>query len=136
MAVVVLGLDAMCVGRLKEAGPAGAGLELGVRAEKRLPAADASVDALPLVVPVLAGERALGSLLPHDVVLHLGKLLAPLLFGFFNLRVHRRLSWLIVVGVARPRGSRLLGRVSRRLVGSPWMVASDRKTQRHRRPRT
>src|SRR3712207_7051922 len=44
-------------------------LELGLRIEQRLPATDAHVRAVLLVVPVLAGEGPLGPLAARDPVL-------------------------------------------------------------------
>ena len=56
-------------GRLGEAGPAGARVELRVRDEQLRAAAGASVDPRPLLVPVGTREGALRALLPQDVVL-------------------------------------------------------------------
>ena len=61
-------------GRVGEARPAGARLELGVRAEQLGAAAGAAVDAVVLDVDVLPGERPLGALLAHHVVLLGGQL--------------------------------------------------------------
>ena len=62
--------------RRVERRPAGAGIELGVRGEQRRSAADAAIGSLRVVVPVLAGERALGAFLARDPVL-LGSQLRP-----------------------------------------------------------
>ena len=64
--------------RLPEARPAAAGLELVLRAEQLGPAAYAAVLALVVVVPVLAGERALGAVLAR----HLELLRRELAFPF------------------------------------------------------
>jgi hypothetical protein len=47
----------------EEAGPAGAGIELGAGAEQRQPAQPAAVDALALVVEEHAAERRIGAVL-------------------------------------------------------------------------
>src|SRR5260221_5204489 len=52
--------DAVVVERLPETRPAGAGLELGLRVEQRLTAADAGVCACFVVVPVFAAEGPFG----------------------------------------------------------------------------
>src|SRR5712671_6490838 len=77
-AVVVFGGDVFLRGRGREAGPAGAGIELFVAAEERGTAADAAVDALLVVVPVLPGEGALGALLARDGELFGCQILLPL----------------------------------------------------------
>src|SRR5512144_1015751 len=56
-------------GRRGEARPAGAGLELRLRLEQRVAATGARVGSRPVVIPVLARERALRSLLAQDPVL-------------------------------------------------------------------
>ena len=56
------GLDRLAEHGVGEARPAGAGVELGVRAEELVAAAGAAVDAVGLLVDVLARERALGGL--------------------------------------------------------------------------
>ena len=78
-AVVGPQLDGLGDGGLGEARPAGAGLELGVRAEQVGAASGAAVAAAVLVVDVLAGERRLGALAAQDLVLLRRELLAPLL---------------------------------------------------------
>ena len=80
-AVVGAQLDVLEVGRLGEAGPAGAGVELGVGGEELGAAADAAVHAGGLLVDVGAGEGALGAGLAGDLVLLRRQLLAPLLVG-------------------------------------------------------
>jgi len=52
-----------------ETWPARAGVELGPRAKKLLPADDTNVDTAFVVVPVFSGEGALRSLVKADVVL-------------------------------------------------------------------
>src|SRR5215469_5999033 len=64
---------------LVEAGPPGARVELGVRAEQLGAAAGTPVEAVPVVVDVLTGERHLGVRPAQDVVLLRGQLLTPLL---------------------------------------------------------
>src|SRR5205807_7515955 len=81
--VHVLGVD-----WLVEAGPAGAGLELGLGVEERLAAADAAVRAIVVAVPVLAREGSLGARPARDLVLLVGQLLTPLLIGLVHLGVH------------------------------------------------
>src|SRR5215211_474503 len=73
------------LGRLPERGPAGAGVELCVGAEQLLAAGAAAVDAVLVVVPVGACERALGALLAEHVVLVGRELLAPLFLGLLEL---------------------------------------------------
>src|SRR5215510_516292 len=78
-AVVRPQLDRLGDRGLVEAGPPGARVELGVRAEQLGAAASAPVGAVGVVVHVLAGERPLGVRLTQDAVLQRGQLLAPLL---------------------------------------------------------
>src|SRR6185295_9572764 len=63
--------------RLEEAGPASARVELRARLEERQGAADAAVDAIPLVVEQGAAEGTLGSLPPGDLELFRGELGPP-----------------------------------------------------------
>src|SRR5690606_35899907 len=58
--------DAVIGQRLVEAWPATAGLVLGVRTEQRRSAGHAAVNALGMIVVVLAGKRRLGAFLSHD----------------------------------------------------------------------
>src|SRR5581483_2954048 len=74
-------LDVVFINRLVKARPAGAAIELGVRAEQLQAAADADVFALLVIVPVLAGESALGAVVSCDFVLLGRQLLAPLFIG-------------------------------------------------------
>src|ERR1700735_1882552 len=78
-AVVLPQLDRLGDGGLGEARPAGARVELGVRAEQLAAAAGAPGEAIGVVVDVLTGERPLGVGLAQHAVLHRGQLLAPLL---------------------------------------------------------
>src|SRR5271157_3784093 len=55
--------------RFPEARPAGAGIELGGGGEQGVLAAHATEDAFGMQVPVLAGERLLGTVLAGDVKL-------------------------------------------------------------------
>jgi hypothetical protein len=66
----------------EEAGPASAGIELGIRREKRLPAADAGVDPLAFVVQQRAAKSALRALASRDLKLLGRELGAPLYVGF------------------------------------------------------
>src|SRR5439155_23970844 len=65
----------------EEAGPAGPGVELGVRREQRQPAANTDVDARALVVQQGAAERPLGALAARDLELLRRQLAAPLRVG-------------------------------------------------------
>src|SRR4051812_31229168 len=82
---VLAGLDGLAEHRVGEARPAGAGLELRVGAEQRVAAAGAAVDAVALLVDVLALPRALRGGVAQDVVLVGVELLAPLLVGLCDL---------------------------------------------------
>ena len=75
--VVAHALDHFAVDRLPVAGPAAAGVELGGRFEQRRAAAHAQVLAGIEVVPVLAGEGALGGGMAGHLVLHGVERLAP-----------------------------------------------------------
>src|ERR1035437_2490419 len=86
-AVVRSQLDRLRDGRLGEAPPAGAGVELRVRREEHRRAGRAAVLAGSLVVDVVAGEGRLGAGLAQHVVLGRRELLAPLLLGLLDLRL-------------------------------------------------
>src|SRR6185437_4690159 len=86
---VVGSLHRVLVHRLIEARPAGAGLELGVRCEQRLAAADANVGARRMRVPVLTGEGAFGAFLARDAELLWRELRLP-----FGVGLARRLAGL------------------------------------------
>src|SRR5579864_8287163 len=64
VARVRLLVDMVFVGRLGEARPAAAGVELGVGFEQGLAAAGADIAARTMLMLILAGEGALGRLLP------------------------------------------------------------------------
>src|SRR5215470_532726 len=82
---VLLGLDRLRRGRLEVRRPAGAGVELVIRAEERLTTADAVVCAAIVVVPVHAAECALRAVLACHLELVVGEMLAPLLVGLADL---------------------------------------------------
>src|SRR5690349_2124695 len=88
VAAVLVNLDVRVLPGLGEARPAGAGIELGVRAEQLGSAARAAVDPVVLHVHVAAGERPLGALLAQDLVLLRRELLTPLLICLLDLRSH------------------------------------------------
>ena len=77
------------IGRLGEARPAAAAVELGPAVEQKLAAAGAAIPARFVIVPIEAGESALGAALAKHLILIGGKALAPLLVGHV-LRVHGR----------------------------------------------
>src|SRR5262249_37716191 len=87
-AAVFVELDVLPVGGLPEAGPAGARIELGVRAEQLRAARCAVIGPIIVRVPVLACECPLRALLAHDVVLLRRQLLAPLSLCLLNPRTH------------------------------------------------
>ena len=72
-----------------EAWPPGAGVELRARLEERRVTADAAIGALAMLVPVRAGECALGSRLAGHTELLGGELASPLLVGLLDLVRHR-----------------------------------------------
>src|SRR5438270_7530509 len=88
VARVGVGLDRFGEGRLGEARPPGARLELGVGAEQVGAAARAPVHPGVLAVDVLAGEGGLGALLAQDLVLLGRELLAPLVIAPGDLLGH------------------------------------------------
>src|SRR4051794_41800331 len=65
---VLAGLDGLAEHRVGEARPAGAGLGLRLGAEQRVAAAGAPVDAVALLVDVLAGPRPLRGGVAQGVV--------------------------------------------------------------------
>jgi hypothetical protein len=85
VAVIGFGFDVFFAHRRVETRPAGAGIELSGRAEQLVAAADTPVGAIFVVVPIGAGERALGAFLARDRELLVGQLLFPLVVGFFDL---------------------------------------------------
>src|SRR5690348_16933674 len=84
-AVVRPQLDRLGDRGLVEARPAGARMELGVRAEQPGATAGAPVEAVLVVVDVRTGERHLGVRLTQHAVLQWGQFLAPLLVGLGDL---------------------------------------------------
>src|SRR4029077_19530087 len=78
-AVVRAQLDRLGDRGLVEARPAGARVELGVRAEQPGATAGAPVEAVPVVAEIRAGERHLGVRLTQHVVLQWSQFAAPLL---------------------------------------------------------
>src|SRR5690242_21740088 len=83
--VVGVLLNRTFLGGLVEAGPAAARFKLRVRGEQLLAAGRAQVLAFRVTISVLAGERALGTLLAQHVVLLGGQFVAPFFFGLLNL---------------------------------------------------
>ena len=96
--------------RRVERGPSRSGFEFGRGLEERRAAADTSVNAFVVMVPVLSGEGALGSFPPRHAVLLGRELRLPLIVQFMG-RVRHCLRPLIK---ARRRLSNRL-RYSRRL---------------------
>src|SRR5215475_4866387 len=84
-AVVRPQLDRLGDRGLVEARPAGARVELGVRAEQPGATAGAPVEAVLVVAHVRTGERHLGVRLTQHAVLQWGQFLAPLLVGLGDL---------------------------------------------------
>src|SRR6185437_14061507 len=90
--MVLLLVDMAFRGRLGEARPAAAGIELGIGLEQGLPTAGADIGAGLGLILILARERPLGRLLAQDRVLHRRQFLAPLGFalddfvGYFGVR--------------------------------------------------
>src|SRR5580693_4432572 len=78
VAMIVLLVDMAFGGRLGEAWPAAAGVELGIGLEQGLPATGTDIGAGLGLILVLARERPLGRLLAQDRVLHRRQFLAPL----------------------------------------------------------
>src|SRR3990172_6465009 len=72
--------------------PAGARVELGLRAEQLAAAADAAVDAFVLAIVIVPAEGALGALLAGHVVLHGRELGTPLGIGLGDFGAHAP-SW-------------------------------------------
>lgn len=65
-----------------EAGPARSGLELCRGGEQRRPATDAQIHARTFLVPIWAGKRPFGAMLPCDVILLGRQLLPPFVIAF------------------------------------------------------
>ena len=89
-AAILRDLDICSRHRLGEARPACSGIELRVGREQRCAASDAAIHAFLMIVPIRAGEGALGSLLASDMVLLWSELPLPLFFGLTNLVAHTR----------------------------------------------
>jgi hypothetical protein len=83
-AVIGFGAHVFLGGGGKETRPAAAGIELLVASEQRGAAADATVRAGFVVVPIPPGEGALGALLTRYRVLLRRQLLPPFRIGFFG----------------------------------------------------
>src|SRR4026208_2345630 len=77
VAVVVLGLDVLLHRRRPETRPAGARIELGFPAEQFIAATDAAINALLVIVPILARKRPLRAFLARDIELFVVQLLFP-----------------------------------------------------------
>src|SRR5688572_13795473 len=77
-------LDGLLIGRLPEARPTAAGLELRVGAEELGAAARAAVRPGLFAVVILAGESAFGAFLASDLVLLGSERGFPIGFGFFE----------------------------------------------------
>jgi len=70
------------VQRFGKTGPSRTRFKLGGAIEEVRAAAYAAVDTVFVVIPILARESRLGSLLPSNVILLRSQLFAPLFFGF------------------------------------------------------
>ena len=88
VAVVDFRLDIAVRHRRGKARPAGAGVELRGAVEQRLAAANAAVEAILMIVPVRASERALSTLFTGYVVLLGRELFLPVFVGLPNLLRH------------------------------------------------
>src|SRR5688572_30190991 len=78
--------DVGAVDRLKEAGPAGPGIELRLRREQRKAAQAAGVGSVFLVVEEVTAERRLGSVVQEDAALLLVQRLRELHHFLFTQR--------------------------------------------------
>jgi hypothetical protein len=83
--IVLLDLDALFGYGRPKTRPAGAGVELGIGREKLIATARAPIQSLFMMIPILAGERSLGALLPANVILLLRQLFLPFIVAFFDL---------------------------------------------------
>src|SRR3954451_3381205 len=92
MRAILHQLDGVGVLGLVEARPAGAAVELGRGVEQFGTARAAAVDAVSLVVGVLAGERRLGGRLPQHLAAVRGQLLPPLVVALAHLMAHAATS--------------------------------------------
>src|SRR6267154_661601 len=91
-AVVGAQLDVLEVGRLGEAGPAGAGVELGAGGEKLGATADTDIHAVGLLVYVWSREGSRGAGIAGHVVLLGRQLVAPLSVGLLDFGHGRRVG--------------------------------------------
>jgi len=83
------GCDHLDINWLKEAGPAGAGVELRIAFKQRLATANTLVHAIIVRIPVLASETRFGSFLPGDFELLGCQQFLPLTLGLHNLLANR-----------------------------------------------
>src|SRR5690606_26063515 len=87
---VMRAIDALAhvflIDRLEIAGPAAAGIELGIRFEQRRAATDAGVSACLLEMGVFTGSRPLGRGLAGDFVLDRAELRPPLVIALDHFR--------------------------------------------------
>src|SRR5690606_22439828 len=81
-------VDAVLGQRLVKARPAATGFIFGVGTEQRRAAGHTAIDALGIVVVILAGERRLGAFFPHDAILLRRQLAPPFFLGLADL-LHR-----------------------------------------------
>src|SRR5664279_5620448 len=80
--VLVAVFEHIFADRLPEAGPAGAGFELGFRIEQRRATAHAAVDAEVMAIPIFAGEGGLGAALAAHFILFRRQFFAPFVVRF------------------------------------------------------
>ncbi len=92
VARIPLFTDAFRLDGLKIAGPATPCVKLGVRGKQGGAAADTSVNAMLVVVPVSTGKGSLGPLHAGNSVFLGGKLLPPLDISFIDFLHDERLS--------------------------------------------
>src|ERR1700733_3527392 len=85
-AVVTALHDVLLGDRLPEAGPAGAGIELGARVEQLRAAADAGIQSIGVILVIRAAEGWLGPLVARDGIGQQRQLLAPLRIGLPHAR--------------------------------------------------
>ena len=81
MAVVLVKAHLLAIGWAGEARPAAAAVELGAAVEQKLAAAGAAIAAFVMIVPVEAGEGALGAALAEHLILFGREAPAPFLVG-------------------------------------------------------
>lgn len=83
-ASIALCRDVVIVDRSPEARPTCAGIIFSLRAKQWRTTADAGVDPIRFVVPVLTGKGPLGPFFPGDLKLLRGQLRLPILVTFLN----------------------------------------------------